>query len=254
MKKITFSLIFFQYLIFFHVDNCFAAYGWGSDMGIKAVETAAPIVERAAQGLSEGLKEVGLKTIQEAIPAIDRLQGTVVALSGKLEVVSDKLAIALQNAGVNAGVAVADKIGASFNASCVAVKTAGVSVKAAALAHPVITTVVVGTVVVVIIAYGTYKIYRYYHPKTTQVDEAKAKLEIAKAQAAMVKFKAVEEKKLTEDVFKKSLIQHASSTAKTVSGIPVACQKAAQDLAIVAGQKKVDKIVASFNKYSLQAA
>lgn len=256
MKKI--QILYFIFIV--HAFNCFATRysGYGSDMaanaGVEAIKIAAPIIEKTGEHLSTGLKEVGLKTIQAALPAIDALQGTVTALSGKLEVVSDKLSIALENAGANAGIAVADKIGSTFHATCVVVKSAGISVQAAAMAHPVVTTVIVGTVVVVILAYGSYKIYRYYRPKTAQIEEAKMKLEIAKAEAEINKLKKSEERSQKEAAFKKALIQHASSALKTSTGIPAQCQRAAHELAIIAGQKKVDKIVASFKAYAPQAA
>lgn len=226
------------------------ATGIGADHGLAAAKVIGHSFEKSSEALAAGLRDAGLKTVQEALPAIDKLQGTVVALSGTLEKVSDTLAIALKDAGANAGIAVADKIGSTLNATCVSVKTAGASVKAVAMAHPVITTAVIGTVVVVTIAYGSYKIYRYYYPKKSAVDEMQTRLAIAKAEAAILKFQKVQIKRSKEETFKQSLMQHASSTQKTPTGIPQACQQAARELAIVAGQKKVDKISAAYSKYA----
>ena len=258
MKKIQTRALYFIFIA--HVFNCFSAgySGMGSDMGAYAgfetVKIAGPILEKTAEELSEGLRKVGLETVQAALPSIEKLQGSVDTLSDKLVVVSGTLATAIQNAGANAGVGLADKIGSAITATCMAGKSTGTTISAAAAANPVITTVIVGGIVVVIIAYGSYKIYRYYRPVTAQIDEAKMKLEIAKAHTKIIKLKAVEEKEQKEAAFKQALIKHASSKEKTANGVPLTCQKAAQELAIISGQKKVDKIIASFNKYAPDVA
>ncbi len=232
----------------------------GANVGMGAAQIIEPIIEKTGKEIANGAREVGLETVQAALPSIVKLQTSVDVLANKVVTASSNMAIAMQDAGKNAGMGIVNKMELvtqhmveSVNDAGEAVKSAAAATIAAAVAHPVITTVVIGGVVVVIIAYGTYKIYRYYRPATMQLDQAKMKLEIIKAQAKTAKWSAVEEKVHKETVFKQALIKHAESQ-KFSNGIPVACQKAAQELAIVAGQKKVDKIVSSFNKYTPQTA
>jgi len=234
IKKTAFYCIVFIQLQHSH---SLIASGAGSDIamnaGVNACDIVVPALKESAATITLGLEKlgaVGAKDIAAALPN------------------------AGANFGANFGVGLADKVGVACSNTGVACSAAYAKASAVVLAHPVITTIVVGTVVVVIIAYGSYKIYKYYYRTTDQqVSEAKKKLEIAQAQAAIMKMNAIQEKSQKETALKAALIQNASSPEKTASGIPVACLKHAQELAIVAGQKKVNKITAAFVKYSPQS-
>lgn len=201
-------------------------------------------------------EKFGYETLKAAEPLIKVGLTQLDKTGGTLAEGVKELVAALPNAGAdfgtNFGVGLADKIGMAVSTTCTAAKSTYVAVAASPIT-PVITTVVVGGVIVVIIAYGSYKIYRYYRPTTAQqAAEIKMKLNIAQSQSAIIALNATQEKAQKEAEFKKALLQHASSAEKTTSGIPIACQKQAQELAIVAGHKKVDKIVAAFVKYKPQ--
>ena len=72
---------------------------------------------------------------------------------------------------------------------------------------------------------------------------------IAKSQATVAALKIAAEKTQRVAEFKESLLQNKTAE-RNFLGIPVACEKAACDLAIVAGNKRVEKIIRTFNKYA----
>ncbi len=238
----------------------------GSEVGLQTVKTAIPVVNQTVNTLSK----TGIFITAKTVPALEKfaealktaepalanggieaakvLAPVIEKSSGEIKQACIALAKAAPNAGANVGVGALNTVGAAIKTTGAAIKSAGSTVAAVAVAHPVATCIVVGGVVVgVIVYYKGREIYRYFFPTEAQkANDLKEKLKAAK-------FKAETEKVQKEMEFKHALIKNASSAAKTASGIPVACQTAAQQLAIVAGQKKVDKIVASYNKYAPQA-
>jgi hypothetical protein len=240
---------------------------FGSNTGLEALKAAIPVINENVDKLSktdifitsrnlqalERLAQV-LKTAQPAlendgIEAAKVLAPMIEKSSGDVKQACIALAAAAPNTGANVGVGTLNTLGAAIKTTGAAIKSAGSTVTAVAVAHPVATCIVIGGVVVgVVVYYKGREIYRHFFP--TEAQKANDLQEKLRA----IKYKAKLEKIEKEMQFKHVLIQNASSAAKTATGIPVAAQSAAQQLAAVAGQKKVDKIVASYNKYAPQAA
>jgi len=236
--------------------------------GYDTLKAAEPLIktgfiqlDKTGGALAAGMKEFGAVAMDKADLIVAKFiagttalaaVGTKLAESGVIMTETavpafKDLAVALPNAGANFGanfgVGALQQIGNGYTA-----------VTVLAAAHPVVTGIIVGVFVVVIVSYGSYKVYKIYRRVCPDAEkQAKIMLDIAKSQAATAAFKIAEEKSQKETALKASLIQNASSKERTASGLPVACQKAAHDYAIVASQKKVDKIVAAHLKYGPQS-
>ena len=175
--------------------------------------------------------------------AVEKLVSPVNSFNANLPENIEKLVSPLNafKVGYDIGSGTVDKVVALAGSATAVVsakaEAAALAVKKAALAvtSPAALPYVAVGVGVIVICYGGYKIYRIYNPTLEQIAYAKKLQEsiikmdakIAKKQLVFAKHKAVKE-------FQESLIQQALH------------------LSVVAGSKKLDKIVASFNKVTLQ--
>lgn len=197
-------------------------------------------------------------TFEEGIKTIDQLGKKAQAISAetgdKLLAATENLKIGLQEAGsktVDKAVALAGSATAVVSAKA---KVAALAVKKAALAvtSPAVLPYVAVGVGVIVICYGGYKIYRIYNPTLEQIAYAKKLQEsITKMDAKIAKKQLVFAKYKAEKEFQDSLMRHKFEK-RDAQGIPLSCQQQALHLSVVAGSKKLDKIVASFNKVTLQ--
>lgn len=168
---------------------------------------------------------------------------SVIAAGPILVTATENIVAAGVNFGAEFGVGLYAKISADVAAMGAAVKSAAVAVIAAPA-----TPYVVGGVVV---TYGGYKAYRYYNPTPEEVAKAakcKAEAEKNKVVAAQEKAKRIASK--LEYVFKKKLSENLT-TARDQTGLPIACQTAARQLAIVAGRERVQAILKDFVESSV---
>ena len=250
--------------------------------GMKSAQILAPAVEEAAkkvasdaaatlapalQGSAQSLAQLGVKPAEIIATMVKENQTVLLQASKNFE-------IAAVDFGKNVGLATTQAIGNGITAAAAATKSAavatGASIKSAALATaatakstaiavaaaPATPYILIGAGVIVV-SYGGYKVYRHYHPTQAQIAAAlkmqaeieKHKVDIVKSQVIAAEFKKALAKEQREEEFKAALARNLTSK-RNANGIPFACQKEAVFLAMAAGSKKVEKIVASFNKYA----
>ena len=225
-----------------------------------AAEKLAPYVQVVGVNLKEGAQNLG---IQATIVAARALKETVAPAVEKLVQASPQ---AGSDFGRNFGVGALEKVEAG--AAVVACKActmgstickACAALKAAVVSVATVKTLLICTGGVVIVAggYGCYRAWRYFYPtKEKMAAEAKLQLDIAKSQAATARLQRKAESAAIiaqkEKALKESLLRNQTS-ARNSFGVPLACQAEAASLAVVAGRKRVEKIVTAFNKYAPQA-
>jgi hypothetical protein len=189
---------------------------------------------------------------------IEKLVSPLNAFNANLPENIERAERIVEKVGYDIGSGTVDKVVALAGSATAVVsakaEAAALAVKKAALAvtSPAALPYVAVGVGVIVICYGGYKIYRIYNPTLEQIAYAKKLQEsiikmdakIAKKQLVFAKHKAVKE-------FQESLIRHKFDR-RDAQGIPLSCQQQALHLSVVAGSKKLDKIVASFNKVTLQ--
>jgi hypothetical protein len=167
--------------------------------------------------------------------------------------VGENLGKAGADFGEKFGLQTIQTIGAGIAAASAAITKAGVAIKASAIAvaaAPATPCILFG-VGVIAVSYGGHKMYRYYNPTPEQIAIAKKiELDIAQTQSKLDTLKTEAEKLKKETELKESLQRNAHSSERNAQGIPLVCQKEALNLAIVAGSKRVEKIVDSFQKYA----
>lgn len=228
-KIISYSMFIFIAQICHYIPVVAIAEG----AGVEFANEMAPAFEKAAAELSKAGIEFGSKFGLETTQAV----GTGIVVAGS----------SLKSAAIVAGCSI---------------KSAALAVAAA----PATPYILIGAGVIVV-SYGGYKVYRIYNPTQEQIahaaklqadiarfkaDTAQYHAKIAKSQATEAVFKLAVAKAQREVEFKAALLcNHASK--RNALGVPLVCQKEATNLAIVAGSKRVEKIVAAFNKHAPQA-
>jgi hypothetical protein len=162
----------------------------------------------------------------------DTGKGAATVLVKGAQEVADKALPALAAAATTL-TAGAESFGAKFGTEALALVGKGIWV-----ATPY---VVVGGVVV----YVGYRTYKQWYPTPEEAALAeKWKVEKYKAQQEKIKLKL-------EYEFKKQLSKNLT-TPRDKTGLPLACQEIAAQLAIAAGQECVDEILKNFNARSIQ--
>lgn len=257
-------------------------WGMGSDIGVEGIKILAPAMEEAAkkvagdaaatlapalQGSAQSIAQLGVKPAKIIATALKDVQPVIMDVSSNLKVVGADFG---KNFGLSTTQAIGNGIASAATAAKSAAVATGASIKSAAAATaatakstaiavasaPATPYILIGAGVIVI-GYGGYKVYRHYHPTQEQIAAAmKAQAQIAQSQADIVKaqlvaaeFKKKLAKQQREAEFKAALERNLTSK-RNANGIPFACQKEAVYLAMAAGEKKVEKIIAAFNKYA----
>lgn len=233
--------------------------------GYETLQSAIPIVKEAVDKLSK----TGVDITTKAIPAIEKISealktvepalknGGVEAVKALVPSLNELAKVAPQTSadfGKNFGLGTTEAIGGGIMLAGTKAKAAALAAKKAAViiaSSPAAPYVAIG-VGVIVVSYGGYKVYRYYHPTEAQLAAAqKLQIEIQKSQAKLCKMQHAAEITKKESELKEALIKHATDQCND-QGIPLACQKEALAFALVAGNKKVEKIVDSFTKYKPQ--
>lgn len=250
--------------------------------GVKSAQILAPAVGEAAKKVASEAATTLAPALQGSAQAIAKIgvrPAEIVASMAKdaqpmIMYVSDKLPTVGAEFGRDFGATAIHAIGNGITTTATAVQSAaiatGASIKSAAVATaatakstaiavaaaPATPYVLIGAGVIVV-SYGGYKVYRHYHPTQEQIAAAlkvqaeieKHKVDIVKSQLIAAEFKKALAKKQREEEFKAALARNLTSK-RNVNGVPFACQKEATYLAMAAGSKKVEKIVAAFNQYA----
>jgi hypothetical protein len=254
----------------------------GKELGSELAKTMAPSIEKASKefaldaakilapgmlGVTKAVEKLGVKQLEMVAEILKDNQGTLIQVTKTLETASINLG---KNAGLATTNAIGNGITAAFSAAQSAAVATGASIKSAAVATaatakstaiavaaaPATPYIVVGAGVIVV-SYGGYKVYRHYHPTQeqiaaalkVQVEIAQSHADIAKANFTAAEFKTKLATQQREAEFKAALARNLTAK-RNANGIPFACQKEAAYLAMAAGSKKVEKIVADFNKHA----
>ncbi len=239
------------------------------ELGIKTIKEISPHIKDFVQSLPNLGSNIGaepakilastMEKIANAIPQVGNAltNGTVETakvLAPGIQELAKSMPTAGADFGKNFGLETTKAVGGGIVIAGTKAKTALLAAKKAAVviaSSPAAPYVAIG-VGVIVVSYGGYKVYRYYHPTEEQIAAAKKlQIEIAKSQEKLDKLKHKAEIVKRESELKEALLKHSTDTCNQ-QGIPFACQREALQLALVAGDKRVERTIESFTKFKPQ--
>ena len=148
-KTISYSLLV---LLVYHTPAMAVFEKAGKDTleaAIPIIKTGYAQLDKTGGILAAGMKEFGAGAVDKLGPIAAEQMDKLTEIAGKLVVASGTLALSAESAsanfGANFGVGALQQIGNGYTA-----------VTVLAAAHPIVTTIIVGTVVIVIVSYGAY--------------------------------------------------------------------------------------------------